>query len=61
MKPTKSRNNLIYQATFHTRSKNTIHAHLPECMDVETGDHVLTAECRPISKSVSYVVVEVKA
>ena len=25
------------------------------------GDHVLTAECRPISKSVSYVVIEVKA
>jgi len=44
----------------YARSKNTIHAHVPECMDVELGDHVLTAECRPISKSVSYVVVEVK-
>ena len=32
-----------------------------DCIDVESGDHVLTAECRPISKSVSYVVVEVKA
>jgi small subunit ribosomal protein S17 len=44
----------------YARSKNTIHAHVPECMDVESGDHVLTAECRPISKSVSYVVVEVR-
>lgn len=44
----------------YARSKNTIHAHVPECIDVEAGDHVLTAECRPISKSVSYVVVEVK-
>lgn len=44
----------------YARSKNTIHAHLPECMDVAIGDYVLTAECRPISKSVSYVVVEVK-
>jgi len=44
----------------YARSKNTIHAHVPECIDVESGDHVLTAECRPISKSVSYVVVEVK-
>ena len=53
----------IYYMKFkrYARSKNTIHAHVPECMDVETGDHVLTAECRPISKSVSYVVVEVKA
>lgn len=44
----------------YARSKNTIHAHVPECIDVESGDHVLTAECRPISKSVSYVVVEVR-
>ncbi|MDH3618339.1 MAG: 30S ribosomal protein S17 [Nitrosopumilus sp.] len=29
-------------------------------MEVTLGNHVLTAECRPISKSVSYVVVEVK-
>jgi small subunit ribosomal protein S17 len=53
----------IYYIKFkrYARSKNAIHAHLPECMDVKTGDHVLTAECRPISKSVSYVVVEVKS
>lgn len=44
----------------YARSKNTIHAHVPECMDVELGNNVLTAECRPISKSVSYVVVEVR-
>lgn len=53
----------VYFSKFkrYARSKNTIHAHVPECLDVESGDHVLTAECRPISKSVSYVVVEVKA
>jgi len=53
----------IYYKKFkrYARSKNTIHAHVPECIDVETGNHVLTAECRPISKSVAYVVVEVKA
>jgi len=44
----------------YARSKNTIHAHVPDCLVVNDGDHVLTAECRPISKSVSYVVVEVK-
>ena len=53
----------VYFSKFkrYARSKNTIHAHVPECIDVESGNHVLTAECRPISKSVSYVVVEVKA
>ena len=44
----------------YARSTNTIHAHVPECMDVSLGEHVLAAECRPIAKSVSYVVVEVK-
>lgn len=44
----------------YARSKSTIHAHVPECIDVENGDNVLTAECRPLSKSVSFVVVEVR-
>ena len=34
---------------------------MPGCLDVASGDNVLTAECRPISKSVSYVVIEVRA
>ncbi len=33
-------------------------AHLPPCMDVETGDKVRIMECRPLSKSISYVVIE---
>ena len=43
------------------RSKNKIHAHVPSNLDVHEGDYVVAAECRPISKSVSFVVVEVKA
>ena len=43
------------------RSKNKIHAHVPSNLDIHEGDHVIAAECRPISKSVSFVVVEVKA
>lgn len=52
----------VYFSKFkrYARGKSTIHAHLPECLDVEAGDNVLTAECRPIAKSVSYVVVEVR-
>ena len=43
------------------RSKNQIQAHVPSNLNVQEGDYVIAAECRPISKSVSFVVVEVKA
>ena len=42
------------------RSKNKIHAHVPSNINVEEGNYVVAAECRPISKSVSFVVVEVR-
>ncbi|MBP2146543.1 small subunit ribosomal protein S17 [Methanofollis sp. W23] len=35
------------------------HAHLPECFDVKVGDMVRIAECRPLSKTTNFVVVEV--
>lgn len=44
----------------YARSKSTIHAHVPECIDVRDGDIVLSAECRPLAKSVSFVVLEVR-
>ena len=52
----------VYFSKFrrYARSKSTIHAHLPACIEVQEGDRVIAAECRPISKSVSYVVVEVR-
>jgi len=34
-------------------------AHAPPCMDVDVGKHVKIMECRPLSKTVSFVVVEV--
>lgn len=42
------------------RGKNTVHAHLPPCIKINVDQHVITAECRPISKSVSFVVIGVK-
>ena len=42
------------------RSKNSIHAHVPTNLQVNEGDIVIAAECRPLAKSVSFVVVEVK-
>ncbi len=35
-------------------------AHVPPCMDLNVGDEVKIMECRPLSKTVSFVVVEVK-
>lgn len=52
----------IYFGKFkrYARGKSTIHAHVPACIEVSNGDSVLAAECRPLSKSISYVIVEVR-
>ena len=34
------------------------HAHCPPCIPLETGDSVRIAECRPLGKTISFVVVE---
>ena len=44
----------------YARSRSSIHAHVPSNLDVAEGNRVLAAECRPLAKSVSYVVVEVR-
>lgn len=44
----------------YARSKSKIHAHVPSNLDIQEGDHVLAAECKPLAKSVSFVVVEVR-
>ena len=35
-------------------------AHLPPCIPVQLGDEVMIMECRPLSKTKSFVVVEKK-
>lgn len=42
----------------YERRRSRIPAHLPPCLKVVEGDRVRIAECRPISKTVSFVVVE---
>ncbi len=32
--------------------------HNPPCLGVTTGDHVKIMECRPLSKNISYVIIE---
>ena len=52
----------IYFTKFkrYGRSKSKIHAHVPTNIRINVGDHVVAAECRPLSKSVSFVIIEVK-
>jgi small subunit ribosomal protein S17 len=45
-----------YERYLKKRSK--IHAHNPLCIDAKPGDMVTIAECRPISKTKSFVIVE---
>lgn len=42
----------------YERRRSHIPAHNPPCLDVKEGEVVKVAECRPISKTVSFVVVE---
>jgi small subunit ribosomal protein S17 len=42
----------------YERRRSNIPAHLPPCIEVEEGDKVRIAECRPLSKTVHFVVIE---
>ncbi len=42
----------------YERRHGHIASHNPPCIDVKEGDRVKIVECRPISKTVSFVVVE---
>ncbi len=42
----------------YERRHSRIPSHNPPCIDAKEGDRVTIAECRPISKTVSFVVVE---
>jgi small subunit ribosomal protein S17 len=42
----------------YERRRGHVPSHNPPCIDVKEGEHVRIAECRPISKTVSFVVVE---
>jgi small subunit ribosomal protein S17 len=44
----------------YERRRSRIPSHNPPCIDAKEGDRVIIAECRPISKTVSFVVVEKK-
>jgi small subunit ribosomal protein S17 len=54
------RNYLKYQQKYERYEKRTSHysAHNPPCLGIKPGDHVKIVECRPLRKTVSFVIVE---
>jgi len=41
------------------KRRSRVPAHAPDCLDLAVGDTVMIAECRPLSKTKSHVVVSV--
>jgi small subunit ribosomal protein S17 len=42
------------------RRRSRVSAHIPPCIEVKDGDSVTLGECRPLSKTISFVVVEAR-
>lgn len=42
----------------YLKHRGKLHAHLPPCVDLAVGDIATVAECRPVAKTVSFVVVD---
>ncbi len=43
----------------YEKRKSKLHAHNPDCIAAKIGDHVSIAECRSLSKTKSFVVIQV--
>lgn len=50
--------NYVPKLKRYERRRSQIPAHNPPCVNAKEDDRVKIAECRPISKTVSFVVVE---
>jgi len=47
----------VFKYERYEKRRKAIHAHNPPCIDAKEGDVVKIAECRPLSKTKSFVVV----
>jgi small subunit ribosomal protein S17 len=54
------KNYLKYDQKYERYEKRTSRysAHNPPCLNIKVGDEVRIMECRPISKTVSFVIIE---
>ncbi len=57
---TVQREYLLFQKKYkrYEKRRSKIKAHNPPCINVVRGDRVRIAECRPLSKTVTFVVIE---
>ncbi len=69
VKSAKAHNTVVVEWNYHRfiqkyeryeRRKSRVVAHNPPCMKAKEGDEVMIAECRPLSKTKSFVVVKVE-
>lgn len=44
----------------YEKRTSSYNVHSPPCLDVQVGDRVKIMECRPVSKTISFVVIEAK-
>jgi small subunit ribosomal protein S17 len=44
----------------YKKIRTTVSAHNPKCVDAKEGDIVLISECRPLSKTKNFVIIQVK-
>ena len=54
----KERMHYIPKYERYEKRTSTYHAHCPPCIKAKTGDAIKIAECRPLSKTVSFVAIE---
>ena len=52
--------NYVSKYLRYERRHSHIAAHNPPCLDAKVGEKVKIMECRPLSKSISFVVIEKK-
>ena len=49
---------LIPKYERYEKRRSKVKAHNPPCINAKTGDKVRIAECRPLSKTVKFVIIE---
>ena len=55
---TKEHKRLVPKYERYEKRTSTYTAHCPPCLKIKNGDSVRIAECRPLSKTVSFVAIE---
>jgi len=52
------RRSYLYKYERYQKKKSAVMAHVPEGINISVGDTVRIAECRPISKTKNFIIIE---